>query len=159
MKRRTRALIGVAAVLSLPFVVASCSDTGLTGRILSVDAEGAITGLVYLDSNGNGVQDDSDDQVQGLKIQLLVAGTQSLAASATTDANGVFMLDNVPVGRLRLELDSAFLGDSLAVFDLDDAELTLRAGDTLGVTIGVAFPSFSLAPTRSAKRRGPTSRS
>jgi hypothetical protein len=70
-------------------------------------------------------------------------------ASAVTDANGAFVLDGVPLGRLRLEADSAYLGDSLAVFDFDDTELTLRAGDTLSVSMGLTFPSFTLAEARS----------
>ncbi len=149
MKRWTRTLSLAAALLALALVVSSCTDADLAGRILLVESEGAITGFAYLDHNGNEVQDASDDPVKGLDIHLFVAGTRSLAASATTDANGIFALANVPVGRLRLEADGAFLGDSLAVFDLDDPELTLRAGDTLGVIMGVTFPSFSLAEARS----------
>ena len=149
MKLRTGALTLAAAVLAFPLLVASCSDTDLASRILLVDSEGVIAGLVYLDRNGNEVRDASDDQVQGLEIRLFVAGTQSLASNATTDASGVFVLDNVPVGRLRLEADSTFFGDSLAVFDFDDAELTLRAGDTLSVVVGVTFPSFTLGEARS----------
>jgi len=149
MKGRPRALTLSATLLALSLVISSCSEPDLAGRILSVESEGAGTGLVYLDRNGNEVQDALDDPVQGLEIQFLVAGTRSLAASATTDANGVFVVDNLPVGRLRIEVDSTFLGDSLAVLDFDDAELTLRAGDTLSVVIGVTFPSFTLAEARS----------
>jgi len=148
MKRRTRALSLSVVLLALYHDISSCTDSDLAGRILSVESAGAITGLVYLDHNGNEVQDASDDRVEGLEIQFLVAGTQSLAASATTDANGVFVVGNLPVGRFRLEADSTFLGDSLAVFDFDDAELTLRAGDTLSVVMGVTFPSFTLAEAR-----------
>ena len=118
MKRRMRTLSLAGALLTLPFVVSSCREANPSGRILSVDSEGAIAGFVYLDRNGNEVPDAADDPVQGLEIHLFVAGTQSLAASANTDANGIFVLDNVPVGRHRLEPDSTFLGDSLAVFRL-----------------------------------------
>jgi len=83
-----------------------------------------------------------------MEVRLFVVGTQSLSGSATTDVNGVFVVDDVPVGRVRLEADSTLLGDSLAVFDLADDEFTLRAGDTLIVTVGVTFPSFTLAEAR-----------
>ena len=149
MKRRMRTLSLAGALLTLPFVVSSCREANPSGRILSVDSEGAIAGFVYLDRNGNEVPDAADDPVQGLEIHLFVAGTQSLAASANTDANGIFVLDNVPVGRHRLEPDSTFLGDSLAVFAFDDAEVTLRSGDSLAITMGVTFPSFTLPEARS----------
>lgn len=149
MKLQTGALSLAAALLALPFVISSCSETDLAGRILFVEAEGAITGLVFLDRNGNEVLDASDEPVEGLEVSLFVAGTQSLAASAITDENGIFVLDDVPVGRHRLEADTTFFGDSLAVFDFDDAELTLRADETLTVRLGVTFPSFSLAEVRS----------
>ena len=149
MKLRAKTPSLAAAVLALPLLISSCSETDLASRILFVESKGSITGLVYLDRNGNELLDASDDPVQGLEIQLFVAGTQSLAASAIAGANGIFVLDNVPVGRLRLEADTTFLGDSLAVFDFDDAELTLRAGDTLSVIMGVTFPSFTLAEARS----------
>ena len=149
MKRQTRGLSLAGALLALPLVVSSCREVGPSGRILSVDSEGAIAGFVYLDHNGNQIPDAPDDPVQGLEIHLFVAGTQSLAASANTDANGIFVLDNVPVGRHRLEADSTFLGDSLAVFAVDDAEVTLRSGDSLAITMGVTFRSFTLAEARS----------
>ena len=149
MKPHTKAPSLAAALLALSLAISGCGDTDLAGRILFVDAEGAVIGLVYLDRNGDEVFDASDVGVQGLEIRLFVAGTQSLSGSAVTDANGVFVVDDVPVGRLRIEVDSTFLGDSLKVFDFDDAELTLRASDTLIVIMGVTFPSFTLAEVRS----------
>ena len=53
MKRHPQAPSVVAGFLALSLVNASCTDTDLAGRILLVDADGAITGLVYLDRNGN----------------------------------------------------------------------------------------------------------
>ena len=84
MKLQTGALSLAAALLALPFVISSCSETDLAGRILFVEAEGAITGLVFLDRNGNEVLDASDEPWEGLEVSLFVAGTQSLAASAIT---------------------------------------------------------------------------
>ncbi len=80
MKGATRALSLAGALLALLFVVSSCGEASQSGRILSVDSEGAIAGLVYLDHNGNEVLDAADDPVPGLKVNLFIAGTQSLAA-------------------------------------------------------------------------------
>ena len=148
MKLHTKGL-SLAALLALSFTISGCRETDLAGSILSIDAEGVIVGLVYLDHNGNDVADASDVGVEGLEVRLFVAGTQSLSGSAITDASGVFVAEDVPVGRLRLEVDSTFLGDSLAVFDFDDGEFTLRAGDTLVISVGVTFPAFTIAEVRS----------
>ena len=149
MKTHTKAAGSALAVLALSVVISSCSDADLSERVLFVEAEGSVIGLVYQDSNGNEIRDTSDDAVEGLEIELFVAGTRSPSGSATTDADGVFVVDHVPVGRIRLEVDSTLLGDSLSVFDFDDDELTLRAGDTIIVILGVTFPSFTLAEARS----------
>ena len=138
-----------AGLLALSLGLASCTDTDLAGRILYVDAQGVVIGLVYQDYNGNGVRDGADAPVRGLEMRLLVEGTRSVTGTATTDANGIFLMEAVPVGRLRVEADSAFLGDSLRIFDFEDAELTVRAADTLVVTVGVTFPSFTLTEVRS----------
>ena len=138
---------GVMALFLLG-LFASCSDSGQSGRILAVDAEGAVIGFVYLDRDGNGVQDVTDDPLPGLGVSLFVAGTQSLAAVSTTDANGLFAMDGVPVGGVRIEADTTLLGDSLSVIPLANSDLTLHTGDTLSVTMGVTFPSFTLAEAR-----------
>ncbi|HKJ02526.1 MAG TPA: hypothetical protein VJ997_08730, partial [Longimicrobiales bacterium] len=148
MRLSPKAPIVAAGLLSLSFAVSSCTEADLAGRILSVEGEGTVIGLVYLDHNGNDVRDIVDDPVTGIEARLMVAGTRSVAGLATTDATGIFILGNIPVGRLRLEVDSVFLGDSLGIFDFKDANLTLRAGDTLVVTVGVTFPSFTLAEAR-----------
>ena len=106
MKLQTRALSFAVALLALPLVISSCSETDLAGRILFVEAEGTITGLVFLDRNGNEGLDAFDDRVEGLEVSLFVAGTQSLTASAITDENGIFLLGDVPVGRHRLEVEA-----------------------------------------------------
>jgi hypothetical protein len=149
MRRRPTGHGIAVAQLALLVSLSSCSDADLAGRILSVEAESAVVGLVYLDQNGNRLRDAADQAMEGLEIQLFVAGTRSLLGSAVTDANGIFIVEGVPVGRLRIEADTAFLGDSLAVFDLDEPELTLGATDTLALTFGVTFPSVTLAEARS----------
>jgi Fibronectin type III domain len=147
MKLRAR-IATLATLVALPLLLSSCSETNLSGSILFVDAEGAISGFVYLDRNGNGLLDAVDERVEGLEVRLFIAETRGVAASDTTNAAGVFVLQDIPVGRVRLEADGAFFGDSLSVFDFNDAEITLRAGDTVSTVMGVTFPSFTLAEAR-----------
>ena len=68
MKQRTGKLLLAAVAITVPLVVSSCSDTG-TERILSVESDGAVTGQVYLDRNGDEVQDVLDEPVDGLEIR------------------------------------------------------------------------------------------
>jgi hypothetical protein len=147
MRSRTIAA-GLATLVALPLLFSSCTETDLAGRVLLVEAEGAVVGLVYVDLNGNEVSDVADTPVEGLGVLLFTAGTQSLAATDTTDASGVFLLEGVPVGQFRLEADSTFLGDSLTVFDFDDSTFTLRADEQISMLVGVTFPSFSLVEVR-----------
>ena len=58
-------------LLALSVITSSCSDADLGGRLLFVDAEGAVLGLVYLDHNGNQVRDLSDEPVEGMQIRNL----------------------------------------------------------------------------------------
>jgi hypothetical protein len=141
---------GVAAmsVVSIALATSSCADTDVAGRLLAVDAEGIVAGLVYLDRNGDEVLGGTDEGVEGLEVRLYIAGTQSVAATATTDEDGVFIIRDVPVGRLRMEADADFFGDSLVVFDSIDADFTLESTDTLEVFLGVTFPAFTLAEAR-----------
>ena len=67
MKRRTRALSLPVVLLALWLVISSCTDSNLAGRILSVESAGAITGLVYLDQNGNGTSRSGSPQSRGPK--------------------------------------------------------------------------------------------
>lgn len=148
VRERARSLFWASTLVALPFLVSSCSETDLAGRVLVVESEGGVVGLVYLDRNGNEAQDALDDLVEGLQVQLFVAGTRSLAGSDTTDMDGTFVLDDVPVGQLQLKADTTFFGDSLIVFDIDDLDITLNAGDLVAVTMGLTFPSYSLAEVR-----------
>ena len=82
-------------------VAAGCSDSdndgnGGSNSSLSPAAElcGSIGDRVWLDSNGNGIQDDGEPGVEGVTIEAEVCGG-SLAATTTTDANGNYLFDNL----------------------------------------------------------------
>ncbi|MEM7272563.1 MAG: SdrD B-like domain-containing protein [Actinomycetota bacterium] len=85
------------------------ADTGLSDDhpvvppgAVTVDAglvalPGSIGDRVWLDGNGNGIQDAGEEGVSGVRVELLdVAGGGSTAAVATTDADGRYRFDDVP---------------------------------------------------------------
>ena len=76
MKLPTKASSFVVALLALAVGISSCGDGDAAGRILMVDAEGAVLGLVYLDHNGDQVRDAADGAVADLEIRVFVAGTR-----------------------------------------------------------------------------------
>lgn len=49
--------------------------------------------LVWMDANLNGIQDDGEDRVEGVKVEALEAITNTVVASTHTDADGYYFLD------------------------------------------------------------------
>ena len=86
---------------SLAAVAAGCGNSdkdnnGGSNNALSPAAElcGSIGDKVWLDENGNGIQDGTEPGVPGVTVEAEVCGG-SLAATTTTDANGNYLFDNL----------------------------------------------------------------
>ena len=76
----------------------------------SPSSTGRVTGQVFFDADGNGVFDPvrGDDLLSGASVTLSERGDSSeVLARATTDANGNFTLENVPVGTHELRATAA----------------------------------------------------
>ncbi|MFZ1828568.1 MAG: SdrD B-like domain-containing protein, partial [Candidatus Competibacteraceae bacterium] len=67
---------------------------------------GTVTGVVYQDSNGNGVRDPGEPGIPG--VQVAITDSTSAVAIATTDANGAYS-QVVPAGATILNIDEATL--------------------------------------------------
>jgi len=141
---RIRALVAILSVVAL---ASSCADA-LEDRVLTVEGTGAITGLVYIDLNGDSVLGGGDGRAQGLVVSVGYPGVSSKTAIDTTREDGFFSMSNVPVGRVEFRLDPAFLGDSLKVVQLSSDQFTLTASDPANLVIGLAYPSYSVADAR-----------
>jgi hypothetical protein len=57
-----------------------------------------ITGTLFNDANGNGVQDPGEAGLQGRVIQLIDHATGAVIAMTLTDANGNYSFDNLSAG-------------------------------------------------------------
>src|SRR5262245_9823720 len=85
----------------LAAVAAGCSNSdndsnGGSANALSPTGAlcGSIGDRVWLDENGNGIQDDGEPGVEGVTVEAEICGG-GLAATTTTDANGNYLFDNL----------------------------------------------------------------
>lgn len=137
------AIAGLAA-LSL----AACSGTDAT-RIVSVDANGNVAVVAYVDRNGDGVLSTGDTPLSGLRVRLTYASLPDSVASGATNTLGTLFLPGVPVGQYAVRVDSATLPDSLRVLAVDSAHFTLGSGDTVDVLVRAGYPNLSTREIRS----------
>ena len=124
---------------------ASC-DAG-EDRVLAVRATAVVLGIVFLDGNGNRVFDGSDAPFAAVGVRLVARGTRDTVAKASSGPSGAYVMFGVPVGEYLVVVDTTTLGDTLGVVRLDPA-LPLRPNDTAKVTIGVSYPSATVAQVR-----------
>jgi hypothetical protein len=110
-----------------------------------------VGGFVYLDLNGNREPEPAgpDQALAGVGIRLVVAGTLDTLARATSDANGGFVFNGVPVGQYTIVVPpAAMFGDSIRVVRIDTAEVSVGVGDEQIVEIAVSFPTYTLEEAR-----------
>lgn len=146
---RTRLAAPIASILCAT-ALAACGNAG-EDRVLSIQATGSVTGLVYLDRNGNRVPDglNVDTALAGVGVRLVIAGTRDTAARATSDAQGLYHMTAVPVGHYLLVVDTATVGDSVDVVRIDTNVVTLTAADSADtVRVAIAFPTVTVAQAR-----------
>jgi hypothetical protein len=86
---------GVATINYIPWAFAKPDE-------LPTPPSPGISGVVYEDSNGNGVYDPTDLGVAGVTIELRDAATDALMASAVTDLDGRYHFDDPGDGAYKL---------------------------------------------------------
>lgn len=128
-----------AAAALLVALAASC-ENATNVELLEIPATGVVAGVAYLDSNGNGALDASDQILEDVVVELS-AGAQ-IIASSTTDTAGIYIIDEVPLGRYGISVGSAVLGDSLQAVAADSVTVVLT--DTVQLEVGASFPMVTL---------------
>ncbi len=122
----------------------------------------ALGDCVWYDLNRNGQQDADEPGVAGVTVQLLNS-SGTVIATATTDANGCYLFDNLRPGAYRVQFVATTLpsgwsfttpnsGDDATDSDADETGRTgtyeLEAGDrNLTVDAGIISPKASLGDT------------
>ena len=133
--------------------LAGCQDTS-SKSVLAIEALGAVAGQLFFDANGNGGADQADRPLEGwtLRLDQPAGGT---VASGTTDAEGVVLFEEVPVGRLVPALSEAQLGDTLSPVPGTFPTFTLAALQQVAVVPVVTLPFFSVAEARDLPTENP----
>ena len=95
---------------------------------------GSVGDRVWLDTNGNGVQDAGEAGINGVTVQLL-DGANNVVATATTSGDGNYTFDNLAAGTYTVKVVASSLPAGVAeTYDLDgvasanQATFTLAAG-------------------------------
>jgi len=82
---------------------------------------GAIGDKVWNDANGNGIQDAGEAGIAGVKVELLdengqpVLDTDGNPITTTTDANGAYRFEDLPLGKYTVRFSGAPAGMSPTV--------------------------------------------
>ncbi|RTZ94981.1 MAG: hypothetical protein DSY90_14575, partial [Deltaproteobacteria bacterium] len=93
---------------------------------------GALGDRIWVDSNGDGVQDDGEPGVSGAEVTLYTAGPDGLLGTAddvaeattTTDANGNYIFDDLAAGEYAVEVTNS----GAATYDILGADYN-QTGD------------------------------
>jgi hypothetical protein len=96
---------------------------------------GSVSGTVYNDLNGNGVQNPGEPGLPGVTITLR-NNANAVVATTTTDANGNYSFTNLPVG-------------AYSVTETDPAGLVSTTPNTVAVNVtsgGTATANFGDRP-------------
>lgn len=95
---------------------------------------------LWIDTNGNGVQDGSEIGLGGVTVQLLdVAGT--VLATTTSAADGSYLFTGLAAGVYQLQFGSkdgyGFTGKDLGSSDVVDSDANIATGRSQFVALGI----------------------
>ncbi|MGH7657828.1 MAG: hypothetical protein ACREL6_06295, partial [Gemmatimonadales bacterium] len=129
-------------------IVMGCGNAG-ADLGFGVNVDGNVTAFVYLDRDGSLAPNPLDTVLTGVGISLVALNGSDTVASGVTDTLGLVTFTDVPLGSYRLGIDSADVGDSVQVENVDHPILTLRTEIPLGnATFRVGYRRFTVAEAR-----------
>jgi len=110
----------VNGVLAAALVLGAVACADDPAQLFEVPGTGSLTGLVFLDADGDARFDPSagDQALPGVRVRLQVRGTTEVisGAQAETNAAGRFTLASLPVGSHELAIDTVGMGAQGARF-------------------------------------------
>ena len=90
--------VGVLLLTLLAFAAAGCGPAAGAGS-------GALGDLAWLDANGDGIQQQEESGVPGVRVELHTADRSAEVASTVTGDGGIYAFDGVAPGSYRLFFD------------------------------------------------------
>jgi hypothetical protein len=128
--------------------LAACTDS--SGRVIELDAVGAVEVAVFFDGDGTGDATTADDTpLAGVTVGFVAAGTRDTVRNATTDADGLVLIADLPVGSYVLAVGRSTFGDTVDVTEQSRDTLLVLPADTGSVAVAVAYPNLSTSEVRS----------
>jgi len=110
------------AVIGDPLIDVAGNDVEGMSCETSTPFGGSISNMIWEDLNGDGIQDFGEVGIPGVIVNLLddvgnpVTDASGNPITATTDANGEYLFDNLPAGDYTIEIDpSNFTGVGVLV--------------------------------------------
>ncbi|WP_417558748.1 SdrD B-like domain-containing protein, partial [Mesoflavibacter zeaxanthinifaciens] len=95
---------------------------------------GDLSGTVFEDTNGNGVQDAGEAGIAG--VEVIITDVDGNPTTVTTDANGDWTATDIPVGDATVDVDEtslpADITDTLTTTGSDPETVTVVEGDLSG---------------------------
>lgn len=143
--RLTR-LTWMAAAFGLAAVGGCGSDAG--SRTVGITATGVVRGFIFLDADGSGTFTDGDEPFVGARIALLSPVAGDTLQRATTGADGVYRMGEVPVGSYVIGIDPASLGDSVVVSGTVRSAATVLPSDSATLNAVVTYPTRTTVAAR-----------
>jgi hypothetical protein len=108
---------------------------------------------VIFDRDGSGAVSSADTVYVGARVALFVEGGVDTFRTALTDANGLAIFNELPIGRYRYAVVPGSVGDSLPVLSNGSGSLRITANpDSLAdvATAVVGFASLTIVEARAA---------
>ncbi|WP_435017842.1 SdrD B-like domain-containing protein [Tundrisphaera sp. TA3] len=126
-------------------LAAGQSDLSLDAGLTILPA--SLGDYVWLDGNGNGVQDAGEDGVGGVTVRLLNA-SGSVIGTKQTASNGSYLFDGLAPGTYSVQFvlpdGYAFTGKDRGGNDLKDSDADILTGRTATTTLAAGQSDLSL---------------
>lgn len=135
---------------ALPLLLAGCANAG-ESLTYPPFPDGGVAVNIYLDRDANGAYTANDTTFAGIRVALLAAGGVDTIQTAVTAATGVATFAPIPIGRYRVAVDRAALGDTIRVVVGDTGVLTILArpdSNTATQLVRLGFEEVSVAAAR-----------
>jgi hypothetical protein len=141
---------GLAVLAALIGLGAACSNAGSDLGPLPASFR-SIPIAVFLDRDGSNSLTAGDTVYGGARVSLRPHKGGGILQTVSSSPNGDAEFKNVPLGQYSVTVDSASLGDTLAVGRVDPGSLLIRDQDNVPqITIRLTYPEVSIRNARTA---------
>ena len=110
---------------------------------------GALSGHIFLDQNGDGIQQSGDTNLAGVTVTLLNSAGASTGTTAVTDANGFYQFSNLIAGTYSVAF-TAPTGDKFSATTAGTSPVDSIVNTTTGKTSPVAVVAGATTTNQNA---------